>query len=448
MTDALRFPKNFVWGVATSAHQFEGGLDDNNWGAWERRGRIHSGERSGLACDWWRNAERDFDLAREMGLNALRLSVEWSRVEPRENEWNDAALARYREMLEGLVARGITPWVCLHHFTNPAWFELRGGFEDPASPVLFERFARRVVDALGDICRFWVTLNEPNVYAVMGYQLGEFPPGRRGDTRAFVRVTRNLVRAHAHAYRALHAARSGLVVGFTQNFFLFEPFVARSPLDRIVSHIPDVAFNQAFVHALQTGQLPFPFSALAKPLRDVQGTYDFAGYNYYGRFRVTFDAKNPSEFFSRRFVPEDAPQGDTGHHSPYAECYPHGIAIFARRIAAMGKPIYILENGVPDARDRLRPWLIAHAAREMFDLIAAGVDLRGYFHWSLVDNFEWTEGWQLRFGLIAMDERTQQRTLRNSGRLYGAIARKNALERADVETWAPSAVAEVFPVPT
>ena len=174
------FPSGFLWGVSTAAHQCEGGNRNNQWFSWEAAGRTRSGDRSGLACDWWHNAERDFDIARELNLNALRLSVEWSRIEPRPGEWDETALQRYRQMLNGLHERGLRPFVCLHHFTNPLWFENTGAFLRSESVDRFERFARKVVESLGDLCSDWVTFNEPNVYSVLGYQLGEFPPGRKG----------------------------------------------------------------------------------------------------------------------------------------------------------------------------------------------------------------------------------------------------------------------------
>ncbi len=444
MSESLQFPDAFVWGVSTSAHQFEGGLDDNNWGAWERRGKIKTGERSGRACDWWHNAERDFDLARSLGLSALRLSVEWSRIEPREGEWDERALGRYRAMLMALRDRGIQPWVCLHHFTNPLWFEARGGFEDPDSVRLFERFARRVGTALGDLCTQWVTLNEPNVYAVQGWLFGEFPPGRTGDLRAVTRVLKHLGLAHARAYAALHAVVPGAQVGFTQNCFAFAPAHPRSPLDRGLAALNETLFVDAFLDAALSGRVPAVARPFAPAPSDMRGTLDFVGLNIYGRLYFAFDPLAPKSMFGRRSVPASVPQGDRGAESPYGECWPGAVSRFVRRFANHGLPVWVLENGVPDRDDRVRPWMIAHVARELHGLVRDGIDVRGYFHWSLVDNFEWAEGWGLRFGLCAMDPATQARTLRASGRLYGAIATHNALRPEDVATFAPSAYAEIF----
>ena len=166
--------------MSTAAHQVEGN-NCNQWSDWEQAGRIKSGDACGRACDWWENPERDFDIARDLGVKALRLSLEWSRIEPEENRFDSQALNRYRQMLEGLHKRGIEPIVCLHHFTHPRWFENSGGFLRRDAPQLFVRFARHVASAIGDLCRFWVTFNEPNVYAACGYVLGEFPPAAKGN---------------------------------------------------------------------------------------------------------------------------------------------------------------------------------------------------------------------------------------------------------------------------
>lgn len=443
-TDSLVFPRSFVFGVSTSAHQFEGGNDDNNWGAWERRGKIHTGERCGLAADWWRNAEKDFDLARGMGLSGLRLSVEWSRLEPREGDWNEDAVLRYRQMLAGLRQRGIDPMICLHHFTNPLWFEARGAFLADDAVATFARFATRVVESFGDLCDAFVTFNEPNVYAVQGYLGGIFPPGHVGDLVSVRKVLVTMARAHAAAYRAIKTLRSDAVVGFTQNVARFSPEDPRSPLDAALARMHQSTFDDSFIHAICGGELSVAARAFVPEVGEVRGTTDFLGLNYYSRMTVAFDPKEPSQMFGRVYVPDDARQGDRGVLGPYGEVHPEGLTYFVRRYASLGKPILVLENGVPDREDRIRPWLIATTLKQLHGLVREGVDLRGYYHWSLVDNFEWAEGWHLRFGLVAIDPETQERTMRNSGRLYGAIARHRALRREDVAAWAPEAVAEVF----
>jgi beta-glucosidase len=419
------FPAGFVWGVATSAHQVEGGNLNNQWSAWEQRGRIKSGDRAGLACDWWRNAEEDFDRAQELGVNALRLSLEWSRVEPEEGRWDLIALSRYRAMLQALRARGMRPFVTLHHFTNPLWFEAKDGFLAPESVQLFKRFTEHVVDALGDLCADWTTFNEPNVYAALGYFLGEFPPGQKGRFLRAARVTRNLCLAHAAAYRVIHARQPNANVGWAQHFVVFKPRRPKSAVDRWLSAFVDRRFNDNFAESVLTGQAPFPLNHFGQSLDEVKDTCDYVGINYYSRLRAGLALRSPRTLFFQLTVPPHKPQGDSGIEIPYGEAYPKGLRRAAERFAAFDKPIYILENGVPDRDDRIRPWLMRAAVKHMGKLLANGVDLRGYFHWSLTDNFEWNEGWHLRFGLIEIDPETQARKLRLSAQIYADIIREN-----------------------
>jgi beta-glucosidase len=423
----MEFPKGFLWGVSTAAHQVEGGNENNQWAAWEAAGKTKSKDISGVACDWWNNAERDFDLAHNMGLNALRLSLEWSRVEPVPGEWNEHALCRYREMLEGLNRRGIQPIVSLHHFTHPQWFERDGAFLDNRAAKRFERFACRVVSELGDLCHHWVTFNEPNVFAALGYVLGEFPPGCTGDIRTALRMIDGMASCHARAYRSIHAIQPDAQVGWAHNYVVFEPARRGLFLDRWSAGLLNRLFNESFLTTIESGRSAIPGNFGAKYLRQVKGTCDFVGVNVYSRFHVAFSLRHAAQMFSNVFVPEHVPQGDPGVEKPYGEAYPGAVAVAVQRCARLGRPIYILENGVPDARDRIRPWLIANVVRELHRLIEQGEDIRGYFHWTLTDNFEWSEGWQLRFGLVELDASTQQRTMRPSGRLYSAIAQANGI---------------------
>ena len=434
ITGELKFPKDFLWGVSTASYQVEGNNENCQWFDWERQGRIRSGDTCGAACGWWENADPDFDLARDMGVNALRLSIEWSRIEPEEGKWDAQALDRYRSLLEGLRSRDIRPIVCLHHFTNPCWFEAQGAFLNPNARVQFERFTRYVVSALGDLCDCWVTFNEPNVYAASGYVLGEFPPGGIGKVTTALRVTSVLAQCHVLAYRAIHELQPHAQVGWAQHYVVFQPVATM--FDRWVAHLLNETFNETFIRLVEHGELPFPLSLLDGNARDVKGACDFVGLNVYNRLHVAFDLRNIEYMFGRIFVPEHAPQGDPGVERPYGEAYPQAVRAAVERAGRLRKPIYILENGVPDAQDRIRPWLLVNVVKELHSLIAEGYDIRGYFHWTLTDNFEWTEGWNLRFGLVELDPKTQARKMRPSGRLFSEIARMNGVSRELIDRYA------------
>lgn len=442
--NVLIFPEGFLWGVSTASHQVEGQNYNNQWADWEKTGHIKSGDRSDDACNWWKNPDPDFDLAQQMHLNSLRLSVEWSRIEPAPGEWDETALIRYRELLEGLHRRGIQPMVCLHHFTNPRWFEQEGAFLSPRAAELFARFTRKVVRSLGDLCRHWITFNEPNVYAAFGYVIGEFPPGRTSEISTAMRVVSAQARAHRMAYEAIHELQPEAQVGWAQHYAIFQP--VSSLVDGWVARLLNQIFNETFFQLLERGHMSFPFNLLDGTAGDVKGTCDFVGLNVYSRFHVTFDIRSVSQLFGKIFVPPDVPQGDSGVERPYGEAYPPAIRLAVERAARLGKPIYILENGVPDAEDRIRPWLLVNVLKELHKLIQEGHNVRGYFHWTLTDNFEWTEGWNLRFGLVSLDPATQRREMRHSGRLYGEIAGGNALPCRLVEEYgsaAPPMPAEV-----
>ncbi|MFW6052235.1 MAG: glycoside hydrolase family 1 protein [Myxococcota bacterium] len=437
MPARLSFPDGFLWGVSVSSHQVEGG-NVNSWSRWEEQGHVHPGEHAGRACDWWANAERDLDLAKELGLGALRFSIEWSRVEPRPGEWDEGALRRYRQICEGIRERGMEPWICLHHFSNPLWFEDAGAFLARDADARFAAYAARVVDALGDVCDRWLTFNEPNVYVAQGYLRGEFPPGRSGDVLGMMRATAAMARGHARAYRHIHGRVPGAQVGWAHHEIVFDPARPGHPLDRRVARLQDLFFNDPFPDVVRTGRLRGGPRAVVGDVAEARDTFDLYGLNLYGRLLVRFDPRRPVELFGAHEDPGEAPRGASElDGSPVGDAYPAGLGRVIDKRSALGRPIYVTEHGVADAADRIRPWLLTHAVRHVHDAIARGRDVRGFFHWTLTDNFEWTWGWKKRFGLVALDVATQERTPRPSARYYAAIARANALTAEMVREHAP-----------
>ncbi|MGD8464087.1 MAG: glycoside hydrolase family 1 protein [Anaerolineae bacterium] len=433
--DSLVFPEGFLWGTATAAHQVEGNNTNNDWWAFEQRpGAIWHGDRSGLACDWWRNAEQDFDLMAQMGHNSHRLSVEWSRIEPREGEFDPRAIARYREMLAGLQQRGIEPMVTLFHFSSPLWLAQQGGWSNPVAVHRFRRFVRHTLEQLGDRVKLWCTINEPNVYAALGYLLGEHAPGDKSLILYF-RVLRNLMEAHAAAYRVIHALDGEAQVGLVKNVPLFEPLDPNNKLSLWATRLIDRYFNEVTLRAVAEGRMLFPVGWGLTAHGPLVDSLDFVGLNYYARERISL----PLGTDQRRGFMQPTPGAevsDSGRNGPYGEIYPEGLYRALKRLAKLGKPIYVTENGLPDADDDQRPcFLLGHLAQIQRAAIE-GVDVRGYYHWSFTDNFEWAEGWALRFGLVALDERSQVRSPRPSAKLYSEIARANAITRSMVQQFA------------
>lgn len=435
----FHFPTDFRWGVATAAYQVEGDNTDSDWWAWEQEeGHVEKGHMSGPACNWWEDAEADFDRAAALGVNTLRLSVEWSRIEPHPGAFDDTALARYGQMLQGLRERDIEPMVTLHHFTNPLWLTEQGGWEEKETVRLFARFARCVVEALGERCDLWCTINEPSVYGYMAYLEGAFPPGESSFGSA-MRVIRHLLLGHASAYRTIHELQPDARVGLAHNMRVFDPVNPRSLSDRLAARVVDRTYNQAIVSALTRGLWSPPLGiGLALRLRN---TLDWIGLNYCTRDRVALDSGQPRELLSRRFHSEDAESLDDG----YGEFYPEGMLRCLERLARLDLPIYVTENGVSDDDDDQRPRYILSHVHQMWHAIQRCYPVMGYYHWTLVDNFEWTEGWTRRFGLIELDPGTQVRDRRRSADLYADLIEANAITPRIVDSYAPELRPELLP---
>jgi beta-glucosidase len=435
----FHFPDGFKWGVATAAHQVEGDNVNNDWWAWEQEeGHIQEGHQSKKACNWWESAEGDFDRAAKLGLNAMRLSVEWSRIEPRPGEFDDSALARYAEMLQDLRSRAIEPMVTLHHFTNPLWLAEDGGWENPEAVDRFARFARRVVEALGEHCNLWCTINEPNVYGYLGYLDGVWPPGKSDQKAAFC-VMRHMLLAHADAYREIHEVQPGARVGLAHNMRILDPAHPGSQLDQRAANLADRAFNQAILTALDKGRwmLPLGFG----PAWRLRGTLDWIGLNYYTRELVAFDRTQRESLYTRRLHASDAEMLDGG----YGEFYPHGLFRCLKRLDRLGLPIYVTENGIPDEDDDQRPRYLLTHLHEMWHAIQMCYPVRGYYHWTLVDNFEWAEGWSLRFGLYSLSLKNKSRKPRQSAQLYADVIQANAITPQIIDIYAPELRAELLP---
>ncbi len=389
------FPKSFFWGTATSSHQIEGDNKNNDWWEAEQKGLVP--HKSAKVCDSYKRYEEDFDLAKTMANNAHRFSIEWSRVEPEEGKFNEEAIGHYRKILQALHARGLEPFVTLHHFTNPIWFARKGGWTNKKAPEYFERYVNFVASRLGSGIHYWATINEPIIAIRQGYLRGIWPPFHKGDFLGFFRVLENMAEAHKRAYRVLHQINNSPQVGIAQSVNYFEAEGGALKL-----------FN---------GLLVWIFRYLKNEwfLDKIKNHQDFIGLNYYNHYKVSLvkgkyqDGKERSDFGW--------------------EIYPKGIYHVAKEAyARYKKPIYITENGISDADDDQRPDFLKEHLFWLHKAIEDGADVRGYFHWSLLDNFEWAEGFTQRFGLAEVDFETFERKLRPSGRLYGEICKNNKIK--------------------
>ncbi len=412
----MPFPKGFYWGAATASHQVEGG-QHNDWSVWESKNadRLARGSEasfwwnpnwkkfqseatdpanyiSDTACDHWNRYAEDFDILKDLGLDAYRFSIEWSRIEPAPGEFDEAALRHYQEMLAALRTRGIEPFVTLWHFTLPLWLAEKGGVLSPDFPELFARYAERVVRTIGTDVRYWMTFNEPDVYSGATYLKAQWLAKNRSVFK-YYRARNQFVRAHRLAYWAMKAVLPESMIGIAKHNIWFEA-AGETAWNRFLKSIADRSWNHWF-------------------LRQIADTQDFIGLNHYNHHRI-------NGWFNKN---ENEMQTDFGW-----EYYPESLYHALVELKPYDKPIYITENGIADASDELRKKFIPAALDAMEHAIADGANVGGYFYWSLLDNFEWDKGYWLRFGLVAVDRTTQHRTIRESARQYSSLVAKYRAE--------------------
>ena len=438
------FPKGFLWGTATASHQVEGNNTNNNWWKWEQDG--HTNGKSGLACDWWGGRwKEDFDRAAEGGQNAHRFSVEWSRIQPTPDTWDEDALEHYRNMLRGLRERGMTPMVTLHHYTDPLWLAEFNGWETEAVVPLFEKFVRKTVEALKEYCTLWCTLNEPTGYALNGYVggglSGKFPPGKN-NLKLVMPVMANHVRGHVVAYHAIHQIQPEARVGYAMHYRSTTPHHTWSPIDKLLAKNAFNIVTEGLAMTFSTGVLRTALGSIRIP--EAKGTQDYLGFNYYTRNHVTFDIRKPESMFSNAFYAKDADLSDKAFLANEPDGMFEGLKWIVKTFPNL--PILISENGFADAEDKVRPRYIAQHIHQMWRAVNFNWPIKGYFHWSLVDNFEWDHGWSLRFGLWGLDVETQKRIKRPSADFYAEICKENGLSSEMVQKYCPEVFDKLFPV--
>ena len=404
-----RFPDGFLWGTASAAYQVEGGNQNCDWWEFERQpGRIANGDSAAVACDHYHRYREDFALLRQMNQNAHRLSIEWSRIEPSRGEFDARQIRHYRDVLGELREQGIQPMVTLHHFTSPLWFTRQGGWDATGSAHAFMPFVHRVIDELGDLVGLWCTINEPNIYAANGWMVGEFPPGRQGDVASAYRVTSNMRRAHELAYDAIKRRWPDASVGLSHHRFLMLP-ASQKRRDRLAARAAQLVLDQWPV-------------APGRLRKVVEAPGDYIGIAHYWGVMCAFDPRRPGGQFIRRFNVPGVPVTDMGWSAD-----PSWMRAVLDELLPLKKPVYITENGLASNDDEWRQRYLTDVLSNVRLAIDDGVDVRGYFHWTSLDNFEWARGYAMRFGLIEVDRKTLERRIKPSGRLYARIAQANGL---------------------
>jgi len=382
---SVEFPDEFSWGTATSAYQIEGGNENSDWWRYERAAGTLAVDVCGDACDSWHRYEVDLDLVASLGLNAYRFSIEWARVEPEAGVFSDEVLDRYRRMLVGCHDRGILPVVTLHHFTLPVWVADRGGFEHPDIADWMTEYAREVSTSIGELIGVACTINEPNIVAVMGYLLGMFPPQVTSWER-FVTVNESLRACHVAMRDVLRDGPGTFPVGLALSMQEYEALPGSEDL------------VQTFLEEMED-----------KYLLEL-GDDDFAGVQCYTKLTIG---------------PEGVVTELEGERTDMGYLFwPRSVEYTVRRAAELAKiPIIITENGIGTSDDDQRIRYLSGALDSLRRCFDDGVDVRGYFQWSLLDNFEWNFGYRPRFGIVAVDRTTFQRSLKPSAHWYARATR-------------------------
>ncbi len=406
------FPKGFFWGGSTASHQVEGGTV-NQWSVWELahakelaqtahqrlswlpnwgdiKAQAETPENyvSGAGVEHYKRFEEDFDIAKSLNLNAFRFGIEWSRIEPEEGHWDEAQIQYYKNYILELRARHLEPFLNIWHWTMPTWFTDKGGFAQAKNRVYFERFVQKVAEELVDEVTYVITLNEPNVYASFGYLTGEWVPQVKNPL-TFLRVYWNLAMTHKRAYKILKAKKPSLQIGVAAQLANIQAKRPHNLFDEISTKWMRYFWNWWF-------------------LRRIRNQQDYVGFNYYFTDYYTGLGKK---------INPKVPLNDMGWYMEPEGLYPLLLRLWTR----FKKPVFVLENGVADANDEYRRWWIEETIIAMERAISEGVDLKGYFYWSLLDNFEWKYGWWPKFGLVDVDrENGMKRTVRPSAKWFAA----------------------------
>ncbi len=410
---AYRLPPNLILGAGTASAQIEGGNVPHSWNAWEKMGKLHKDASKvsiRTASMHWDHWKEDIDIAAALGIQSYRFSIEWARIQPEKGMVDQEAVRHYREEIAYMIERGIRPVMTLHHFTNPVWFEKAGAFANPHNVKHFLRYVGIAVNSFGDLVSDYVTINEPNVYALMGYAGQGFPPGEN-DLLKVRRVISVMAGCHIRAYQKIHRMRKAMgygdtKVGMTIHMRSFAPL---DPYSRIESHMCDASkylFQNACARAFLLGEFRPPFSNLGKFKK---GVYcDYLGINYYTRSHVVKVGDD--------LVREQDPKSDYGW-----EIYPNGLEECMKELYdIVRKPVWILENGVCDDDDSFRSLFIYD---HLAVIARSEIPVERYYYWSLFDNFEWLDGMSKKFGLVSIDQKTGARRVKKSGHFYREIIR-------------------------
>jgi beta-glucosidase len=433
-TRIKRNSKSFMFGSATAAHQVEGNNTNNNWYEWEMiPGKIRNGDKSGAACEHYTRYPQDIQLLKnELGVKAYRFSIEWSRIQPhgRRGEWNQAEVAHYHRMIDEIVRQGLTPMITLHHFTNPTWFQNMNSWEHTENVDWFVEFSEFVFKEYSGKVKYWCTFNEVMMYVNIGYIEGRWPPGKT-QPQVALNVLQNLLIAHTRVYHKLKTLPNGKesMIGFVKEYTQMDPVPATNFVTNFISRFWNSYTNELILEYFTTGKLQFhvPFIGDLNYTNILGKTSnDYMGLNYYSHNNIFLNMSTwPPIWIGHR--PEAREVMTDMGYPVYAEGFYRAL----KRFGKLGIPVIVTENGCADDKDVLiRDMYIKRYTYALSKAMEDGVDVRGYFFWSFLDNFEWADGYQMRFGLYEVDYKTQKRTLRRGARFFVDLVREfNSMDK-------------------
>ncbi|MHB8129920.1 MAG: glycoside hydrolase family 1 protein [Mobilitalea sp.] len=411
----FKFKDQLSLGVASAATQIEGGECGHNWNDWYHKGKIKDNSNPAQATNHYHLWEQDAELMSELKIRYYRLGVEWARICPKEDEVDKTAIAHYKKELNFLKEKGISVLLTIHHFTNPMWFERKGGFAKKENLRYYLDFAALVIEAYGDIVSEYITINEPNVYATNSYYFGEWPPGEKSALKAF-KVMSNMAICHIKAYQLIHSMRQKMgfhdtKVSFANHVRVFDAQNPKNAWHIICAKLLERFFQGAVTEAMLTGRFKWPLNRAKEISR---GEYcDFIAINYYTRTTVSGFGDGTKQ---------DAPKNDLGW-----EIYPEGLIRCAEKIyQILERPIYITENGTCDNQDTFRCKYIYEHLKVITE---SDLPITKYYHWCFCDNFEWIEGESARFGLVHVNYETQERTVKSAGKFFTRIIEQKGITK-------------------
>ena len=426
------FPEGFLWGSGEDAYQHEGNSTNNDWHAWENEvpSPIDAGDKLGSGTDFWNRYKGDFQLAADDFHTTHRIGVEWSRIEPERGVYDEDAIAVYVDMLKTMKEEhGFVTFLNLWHFTLPMWAVDAGGWENEEMMMeRWEAFVTLCAQRFAPYVDYWSTMIDSQIYPLTGYMIGEIPPCQKDQKRA-LEVYRILVKAHGVAYHLIkeHGVRKGdaeFVPQVGQIYFFFDFHRRGFIVDAVVRKLFRDIFNWGFLDGITKGKLNLfvPFDRMKADIPEAKDTLDWLGVNYFTRAVVSFDPFEPGLVSRRRQTQYTTSDMDW-------EIFPEGIYLTLKRIKKRygDIPLFITECGLADVDDSRRPRFVVDHLAWVKKAIDDGVDVRGFFHWSLTDNWEWQRGHWPRFGMYRVDYETKERTRTETAALFAKIAKDNAL---------------------